>query len=334
MSTYSVTYKDLQNQATSLQGISKTVASFEGKLLSISNAMDGRDTGMSALKTQIKNAAGQIPLLQNKLNSASSAVSSIAATYLTAEKNAYGVGSNSKILTSNAAKLAAWTGLGATGLGATGGNSGTAVGLAIGGAFFGKIFGTIINLIVGAPVGGTSNGTSASTPACPVVGEKNEQKVWQARADEAVAKVKNTEFYQGYKFNGAEGCQAFAMKFTAELHGLDDNWAWYKDWETGEGQWSRREISEIQPGDIVRHRSLSSPDENNHSIVITKVERDDKGDISSITYLDWWNSAGSKPNEATMSKKQLEARLAPDLNITAANRNGGKAYITYYNPPK
>ena len=90
MARYNVKYKDLQKQATSLQSIGKTLASFESKLNSIANAMDGRDSSMASLKTQIKNSAKQLPSLSNRLTSGGAAVSSISALYLSEEKLAYG----------------------------------------------------------------------------------------------------------------------------------------------------------------------------------------------------------------------------------------------------
>ncbi len=89
MAKYNVKYRDLQNQTASLQSIAKTLASFESRLNSIVNAMDGRNSSMASLKTQIKNAAKQIPTLTNQLNSGSTAISSISAVYLTEEKLTY-----------------------------------------------------------------------------------------------------------------------------------------------------------------------------------------------------------------------------------------------------
>lgn len=83
---YSIKYRDLLNQADSLQSIGITLASFEGRLNSIANAMDGRDSSMATLKTQLRNAAKSVPLLSNKVISCSAGVSSITAIYLNEEK--------------------------------------------------------------------------------------------------------------------------------------------------------------------------------------------------------------------------------------------------------
>jgi len=89
MAKYSVKYKNLQHQADSLQSIGKTLASFESRLDSIVNAMDGKDNSMMVLKKQARSVSKQLPVLSNQITLGGAAVSSILTLYLSAEKSTY-----------------------------------------------------------------------------------------------------------------------------------------------------------------------------------------------------------------------------------------------------
>jgi hypothetical protein len=98
MAKYFTQYGDLQNQAASLQNIGKTLASYERELNSIVNAMDGRDSRMATLRTQVRDAATQIPRLSRCLSASGTAASEIGLSYLAAEKSVHGAVAGVKVI--------------------------------------------------------------------------------------------------------------------------------------------------------------------------------------------------------------------------------------------
>jgi hypothetical protein len=89
LSNYSIKYRDLQDQAASLQSIGRALASFEGRLNSIAKAMESRDGNMAALSAQTRNAAQQLPALSSRATASGIAVSAFAETYLSAERTVH-----------------------------------------------------------------------------------------------------------------------------------------------------------------------------------------------------------------------------------------------------
>ena len=98
VSKYNVWYNELRNQTSSLQSIGTALASFESRLNTIANAMDGRDSTMASLKTQVRSIGKTISPLNKKITSAGAAVGSISNTYLAAEKSSCGSISDVKMI--------------------------------------------------------------------------------------------------------------------------------------------------------------------------------------------------------------------------------------------
>jgi len=81
-----------------MQNIDRTVAAFEGRLTSISNSIDGRDSTMATLKTRVRTAGSSIPAVNTRIAAAKHAIENISEVYLTAEKSGYENLSNSKVM--------------------------------------------------------------------------------------------------------------------------------------------------------------------------------------------------------------------------------------------
>ena len=86
MATYHVKYNELQSQAVSLQNMGKTLASLESRLNTIAKGMDGRDTSMAALKTQVMQCGKTVPALANKVSTSGTTLTGIVSTYKNAEE--------------------------------------------------------------------------------------------------------------------------------------------------------------------------------------------------------------------------------------------------------
>ena len=86
MATYSVRLNDFHSQAASFQNIGKTLASIEGKLNSVANTMDGRDSGMSSLKTGLSRNAGFVAHLSKRFAEDASALRGVSSEYIEAER--------------------------------------------------------------------------------------------------------------------------------------------------------------------------------------------------------------------------------------------------------
>lgn len=89
MAKYYIQYNDLQAQAESFKNISKTLGGFEGRLNSIVNAMDGRDSSMASLKRQVQNCGKSMPEMADKMNIMEKVVKDTIAEYLFTEKDNY-----------------------------------------------------------------------------------------------------------------------------------------------------------------------------------------------------------------------------------------------------
>lgn len=89
MAKYDVRCNDLNNQAASLQSISKALASYEKRLESIANEMDARDSSMANLKAQVKNCSKAISTVSKKGSCASNALLEVIEIYRSAERENY-----------------------------------------------------------------------------------------------------------------------------------------------------------------------------------------------------------------------------------------------------
>lgn len=89
MAKYLAKNSELKNQASAMQKIGKTLASFENRLNSISIYMDIRDGKMASLRSQLDSVKKNIPVISKKIVSSGIAVENISYAYLTAEKSNY-----------------------------------------------------------------------------------------------------------------------------------------------------------------------------------------------------------------------------------------------------
>lgn len=101
MSKYYVKYNDLNNQADSLQNISKAIATFEGQLNSIVNNMDASDSSMYSLKNQLRNCGKDTRDIYRKISTIGITVKNISDSYLKFEKSNYYNIQNSKLWNSD-----------------------------------------------------------------------------------------------------------------------------------------------------------------------------------------------------------------------------------------
>jgi len=84
---YYVKYKDLQTQAASLKKVGKSIATFEGRLISTANAMSG--TGMAGFKKELTTNSKSIKSVSKKISSSGDTLSSIITAYKLIETQKY-----------------------------------------------------------------------------------------------------------------------------------------------------------------------------------------------------------------------------------------------------
>jgi hypothetical protein len=89
LTQYFVKQKEILSQKTPINAISGVISQYESKLRSISNSMDGRDSGMSTLKSSLINAANNLQPIGAMLTAAASAIDSTSSIYREAEIRNY-----------------------------------------------------------------------------------------------------------------------------------------------------------------------------------------------------------------------------------------------------
>ena len=89
MAKYYIRYNDLLDQATTLANAAKSLDMLHHNLLSVINGMDGRDSSMASLKTQLMSCTRRISLLVDDVNLFQNAVYNVKNDYLKAEKSSY-----------------------------------------------------------------------------------------------------------------------------------------------------------------------------------------------------------------------------------------------------